>query len=104
MPLKHLCNFWRTSEVPLINCEISLFLPCSVNFATSAPTKAAIFVITGKKLYIPAVRFSTQNNSNVLLLLKSEFKRKIIWNKYQSKTLAYKCQNKYSDYLVDSSF
>ena len=26
VPLKHLSNFWRTSEMPLINCEICLQL------------------------------------------------------------------------------
>ena len=26
VPLKHLSNFWRTLEMPLINCEASLFL------------------------------------------------------------------------------
>ena len=31
VPLKYLSNFWRTSEIPLINCEISLILTCSKN-------------------------------------------------------------------------
>ena len=26
VPLKYLSNFWRTFEIPLINCEISLML------------------------------------------------------------------------------
>ena len=26
--LKYLCNFWRTLEMPLINCEINLILAC----------------------------------------------------------------------------
>ena len=26
VPLKHLSNFWRTLEMPLINCEINLIL------------------------------------------------------------------------------
>ena len=29
--LKYLSNFWRTSEIPVINCEISLMLTCSKN-------------------------------------------------------------------------
>ena len=29
VPLKHLRNFWRTLEMPLINCEVSLFLTLS---------------------------------------------------------------------------
>ena len=26
VPLKHLSNFWRTLEMPLINCEVNLIL------------------------------------------------------------------------------
>ena len=26
VPLKHLSNFWRTQDIPLINCEIKLLL------------------------------------------------------------------------------
>ena len=29
IPLKYLSNFWRTFEMPLINCEISLMLVLS---------------------------------------------------------------------------
>ena len=25
VPLKYLSNFWRTLEIPLISCEVSLF-------------------------------------------------------------------------------
>ena len=28
-PFKYLGNFWRTLEIPLINCEINLILICS---------------------------------------------------------------------------
>ena len=31
VPLKYLSNFWRTLEMPLINCEINLFLTWSEN-------------------------------------------------------------------------
>ena len=31
VPLKYLSNFWRTLEMPLINCEISLILRWSSN-------------------------------------------------------------------------
>ena len=24
LPLKYICNFWRTLEMPLINCEVNL--------------------------------------------------------------------------------
>ena len=31
VPLKYLSNFWRTLEMPLINCEIKLILTWSTN-------------------------------------------------------------------------
>ena len=30
VPLKHLSNFWRTLEMPLINCEVNLILTLTV--------------------------------------------------------------------------
>ena len=33
VPLKHLSNFWRTLNIPLINCEIELVLASSKIFA-----------------------------------------------------------------------
>ena len=32
VPLKYLSNFWRTLEMPLINCEVELILNWSANF------------------------------------------------------------------------
>ena len=31
VPLKYLSNFWRTLEMPLINCEVELILTWSKN-------------------------------------------------------------------------
>ena len=42
VPLKYLSNFWRTLEMPLINCEINLILTWSstcVLIATNIPNK-----------------------------------------------------------------
>ena len=42
VPLTHLSNFWRTSDMPLINCEINLTLTFSKNFIlTDIITQAA---------------------------------------------------------------
>ena len=52
VPLKYLSNFWRTIEMPLINCEINLILTWSANCAISnvAANQATIFAITDTKL------------------------------------------------------
>ena len=62
VPLKYLSNFWRTLEMPLINCEVNLILTWSAdcviiytNFANQIPT----FTITEVTLYVPVVTLST---------------------------------------------
>ena len=58
VPLKYLSNFWRTLEMPLINCEVNLILTwsstCVIVSAINA-NQAATFAITGTKLYVPEV-------------------------------------------------
>ena len=88
VPLKYLSNFWRTLEMPLINCEVNLILACSsacVLIATVNPNQNATFAITDSKIYVPVVTLSTQENTKFLQQLKSGFKRVIKWNKYLSK-------------------
>ena len=60
IPLKYLSNFWRTLEMPLINCEVNLILTWSSTcalIATSIPNQNATFAITDTKLYVPVVTF-----------------------------------------------
>ena len=80
VPLKYLSNFWRTLEMPLINCEVNLILTWSSNcvlISTNIPNQAVIFEITDTKLYVPIVTLSTQENTKFLQQLKSGFKRDI---------------------------
>ena len=84
VPLKYIRNFWRTLEMPLINCEVELILTWSKNCVISPATGEIKFAITETKLYVPVVTLSTEDNAKLLLQLKSNFKRKINWNKYES--------------------
>ena len=104
VPIKHLSNFWRTLDMPLINCEINLILRWSENYVlTSKATREAIpaqggnsevaavdyptngtFKITDTKLYVPVVTLSTENDKKLLEQLRTGFKRTIKWNKYRS--------------------
>ena len=56
--LKYLSNFWRTLEMPLINCEINLILTWSDKCVLSNDTKGTTFAITNTKLYVPVVTLS----------------------------------------------
>ena len=89
VPLKYLSNFWRTLEMPLINCEVNLILTWSSTCVITNSTGAGRFAITDTKLYVPVVTLSTQDNAKLLQQLKSGFKRIINWNKYQSDPKAY---------------
>ena len=85
VPLKYLSNFWRTLEMPLINCEVNLILTWSSTCVITDSNGAGTFAITDAKLYVPVVTLSTQENNTLLQQLKSGFKRVINWNKYLSK-------------------
>ena len=89
--------------MPLINYEVELLLTWSKNCVISSATGETKFAITETKLYVPVVTLSTEDNAKLLQQLKSNFKRKINWNKYESsiKTFA---QNRYLNYLINPSF
>ena len=85
VPLKYLSNFWKTLEIPLINCEVNLILTWSSTSVITNSTGAGTFEITDTKLYVPVMILSTQENAKLLQQLKSGFKRVINWiNIYQS--------------------
>ena len=89
VPLKYLSNFWRTLEMPLINCEISLYLTWSKKCIISSAVGITEFKITDIKLYFV----------KLLKQLKSDFKRTINWNKYHPKFKAFP-QSRYLNYLI----
>ena len=103
VPLKYLSNFWRTLEMPLINCEVNLILTWSSTCVITNSNGAGTFAITDTKLYVPVVTLSTQENTKFLQQLKSGFKRVINWNKYLSKQELL-AQNQNLNHLVEPSF
>ena len=79
VPLKYLSNFWKTLEMPLINCEVNLILTWLSTCVITNSTGAGRFAIIDTRLYV--VTLSTQENTKLLQQLKSGFKRIINWNK-----------------------
>ena len=67
LPLKYLSNFWRSLEMPLINCKVELSLKwyerCLLNTANTA-----IFKMTDAKLCVPIVTLSIETKD-----LKDQF-------------------------------
>ena len=82
VPLKYLSNFWRSLEMPLINCKVELSLKWIENCMLTTATTAT-FKITDAKLYVPIVTLSAEDNLKLSKLLGKGFKRSIYWNKYK---------------------
>ena len=91
VPLKHLSNFWRSLNIPLINCEVELILTWYTNcvlidkltrednydadpnvYQIDNP-KNAVFEITDTKLYVPVATLSKEDDIKLLEQLKSRF-------------------------------
>ena len=90
----------------LINSETNFILNLSNRFFiinNPITTREPIFTITETKLYVPAVTLPTQDNAKLLEPLKSGFKRRINWNKYEPK-ITVQQQNRYLNLLINSSF
>ena len=95
VPVKHLSNFWRSLNIPIINSEVELILTWIKNcvlidkwtreanydadpnvYKINNPENA-IFEIKDTKLYVPVVTLSKEDNIKHLGQLKSGFKRTI---------------------------
>ena len=96
VPLKNVSNFWRTLEIPLINCEVELNLTWSADCViiyTNVANQVPIFAVTETNLYVPVVILSTQDNAKLLPQLKSGFKEQLVGiNIYRSQNYYHKIQ------------
>ena len=94
VPLKHLSNFWRSLEMPLINCKVELRLKWTKYFVLSAAgadnantnSNIIIFTIKDKKIYVLLVTLLAKDNQKLSKLLRKEFERSLYWNKYKAKS------------------
>ena len=102
--LKYLSNFWRSLEMPLINCKIHFELNWSKDCIMST-TDEATFRITNTKLYVPIVTLSSKDNAKLVKLLEDGFNRPVYWNEYQTKIEARNLDNNnLTRFSLDDSF
>ena len=73
VPLKYLSNFWRTLEMPLINCEVNLILTWSSTCVITDSTGARTFEITDKKLLCSCSDFVNSRKYQVTSAIKIRF-------------------------------
>ena len=121
VPLKFLSNFFRSLNILLVNCEVSLTFTWSENCVLTSkaareadpdadpavaginnPTGASL-KITDCKFYVPAITLSAENDNKLLEQLKTGFKRTIVWNKYRSE-MSNQTNNNNLNYLNDPTF
>ena len=84
IPLKHLSNFWKSLDLPLIDCELQLDLSWKkdcVLMEQNNNITGTNFMITNTKRYFPFVTLSINHNIKFLEKIKQGFKRAISWNK-----------------------
>ena len=76
VPLKYLSNFWRSLEMPLINCKVEISLKWHANCILSSAGTAA--TITDAKFYVPVVTLKIEDNTKLSKLLSKGFKDQLI--------------------------
>ena len=104
VPLKYLSNFWRSLEMPLINCKIHLELNWTKDCVMSTIADTA-FKITNTKLHVTIVTLSSKYNVKLVKLLQKGFKRPVYWNEYQAKIETRNLDNNnLTRFLLDASF
>ena len=95
VPLKYLSNFFKSLEMPLINCKIHSELNWNNNCVMysadtyaggdNANNREATFKITRTKLYVSIVTLSATDNVNLTKQLNEGSKRSVYRNEYKSK-------------------
>ena len=115
VPLKYLSNFFRSLEMPLINCKIHLELNWNNNCVMygadtygggdNANDRETTFKTTSAKLYVPIVTLSTKDNVNQTKQLNKGFKGSVYWDEYKSKIETKTANNEtFARFPLDASF
>ena len=74
VPLKYLSNFFRSLEMPLINCKIKLSLTWKKECVLSTDNGNEVFIINDTKMYVPVVTLSKEDNKDFINNKIKDFK------------------------------
>ena len=85
VPLKYLSNFFRSLEMPLINCKVRLNLTWKKECVLSTHAGDAVFIINDTKLYVPIVTLSKEDNKDFIDQQNKGFQRSIIGTNIKQK-------------------
>ena len=87
VPLRYLSNFFRSLEMPLINCKIKLNLTWKKECVLSTDSGNAVFIINDTKMYVQVVTSSKEDNKDFIEQQNKGFQRSIYWNEYKTKEI-----------------
>ena len=87
VPLKYLSNFFRSLEMPLINCKIKLNLTWKKECVLSTGDGDVVFIINDTEMYVPVVTMSKEDNKDFIEQQNKGFQRSIYWNEYKTKEI-----------------
>ena len=87
VPLKYLSTFFRSLEMPLINCKIKLNLTWKKECVLSTDAGNAVFIINYTKMYVPVVTLSKEDKKGFIEQQNKGFQRSIYWNEYKAKEI-----------------
>ena len=105
VPLKCISSFFRSLEMPLINCKLLLELNWTKNSVMFNVATTTTFQITGTKLYAPVVTLSNKQSIRLTKQLSRGFKRSVFWSEYKREIETQELDNNsLKRILLDSSF
>ena len=105
IPLKYLSNFFRSLEMPLINCKIKLNLTWKKECVLSTDADNAVFIINDTKMYVPVVTLSKEDNKDFIEQQNKGFQKSIYWNEYKTKEVNENADTNVFKYInLDPSF
>ena len=103
--LKYLSNFFRSLEMPLVNCKIKLNLKWKKECVLSNQAGNGVFVINDTKIYVPVVTLPKEDNKDFIEQQNKGFQRSIYWNEYKTKKLNSDADANVFNYInLDPSF
>ena len=105
VPLNYLSNFFRSLEMPLINCKIKFNLTWKKECVLSTDAGNAVFIINDTKMYVPVVTLSKEDNKDFIEQQNKGFQRSIYWNEYKTKEINQNADANVFKYInLDPSF
>ena len=71
--------------MPLINCKVKLNLTWKKKCVLSTDAGDAVFIVNDRKMYVPVVTLSKEDNKDFIEQQNKGFQRSIYWNEYKRK-------------------